>query len=96
MVGGEIIRIRNIPDSPDADIGFDSFNGQRIAYFDTTTEAHAIDQPLYKVEMHPPGTKFTPNGLPLVRLVLSKRRWRTRVTARIRWCTSRPRPTAII
>lgn len=68
MVGGEIIRIRNIPDSPDADIGFDSFNGQRIAYFDTTTEAHAIDQPLYKVEMHPPGTKFTPNGLPLVRL----------------------------
>jgi hypothetical protein len=68
MVGSEIIRIRNIPDSPDADIGFDNFNGQRTAYFDTTTEAHAIDQPLYKVEMHPPGTKFTPNGLPQVRL----------------------------
>jgi hypothetical protein len=68
MVGAEIIRIRNIPDSPDADIGFDSFNGQRIAYFDTTTEAHAIDQPLYKAEIHPPGAKFTPNGLPLVRL----------------------------
>ena len=68
MIGGEIIRIRNIPDSPDADIGFDSFNGQRIAYFDTSTEAHAVDQPLYKVQIHPPGTKFTPNGLPLVHL----------------------------
>jgi hypothetical protein len=68
MIGGEIIRIRTIPDSPDADIGFDSFNGQRIAYFDTTAEAHAIDKPIYKVQIHPPGTKFTPNGLPLVRL----------------------------
>jgi hypothetical protein len=68
MVGGEIIRIRNIPDSPDADIGFDSFGGQRIAYFDTSTEAHPVDQPLYKVQIHPPGTKFTPNGLPLIRL----------------------------
>ena len=68
MVGAEIIRIRNIPDSPDADIGFDSFNGQRIAYFDTSTEAHSVDKPIYKVEIHPPGTKFTPNGLPLVRL----------------------------
>jgi hypothetical protein len=68
MIGGEIIRIRTIPDSPDADIGFDSFNGQRIAYFDTSTEAHSVDKPLYKVQIHPPGTKFTPNGLPLVRL----------------------------
>jgi hypothetical protein len=68
MVGAEIIRIRNIPDSPDADIGFDSFNGQRIAYFDTSTEAHSVDKPIYKVEIHPPGAKFTPNGLPLVRL----------------------------
>ena len=68
MIGGEIDRIRNIPDSPDADIGFDSFNGQRLAYFDTTTEAHAIDKPIYMVQIHPPGTKFAPNGLPLVHL----------------------------
>ena len=68
MIGGEIIRIRNIPDSPDSDIGFDSFSGQRLAYFDTSTEAHAVDKPIYKVQIHPPGTKFTPNGLPLVHL----------------------------
>ena len=68
MIGGEIIRIRTIPDSPDSDIGFDNFDGERIAYFDTSTEAHAVDKPIYKVEIHPPGTKFTPNGLPLVHL----------------------------
>ncbi len=68
MIGGEIIRVRNIPDSPDADVGFDSLVGQREAFFDTTTEAHAVDKPIYKVQIHPPGTKFTPNGLPLVHL----------------------------
>ena len=68
MIGGEIDRIREIPDSPDADIGFDSFGGQRIAYFDTTTEAHSIEKPIYKVQIYPPGTKFTPNGLPVAHL----------------------------
>ncbi|HEY6391912.1 MAG TPA: hypothetical protein VIX89_11585 [Bryobacteraceae bacterium] len=68
MIGGEIVRIDSIPDSPDSDVSMDSFGGQRIAYFDTSTEAHAIDKPIYKVQIHPPGSKFTPNGLPLVRL----------------------------
>jgi hypothetical protein len=68
MIGGEILRIDNIPDSPDSDVGMDSFGGQRIAYFDTSTEAHSVDKPIYKVQIHPPGAKFTPNGLPLVRL----------------------------
>jgi hypothetical protein len=68
MIGGEILRIDNIPDSPDSDVGVDGFGGQRIAYFDTSTEAHAVDKPIYKVQIHPPGAKFTPNGLPLVRL----------------------------
>ena len=68
MIGGEILRIENIPDSPDADVGMDGFGGQRIAYFDTSTEMHAVDKPIYKVQIHPPGSKFTPNGLPLVHL----------------------------
>jgi hypothetical protein len=68
MIGGEILRIDNIPDSPDSDVGMDSFGGQRIAYFDTSTEAHSVDKPIYKVQIHPPGAKFTPNGLPIVRL----------------------------
>jgi hypothetical protein len=68
MIGGEIARIGAIPDSPDSDVSVDSFGGQRIAYFDTSTEAHAVDKPIYKVQIHPPGAKFTPNGLPVVHL----------------------------
>ncbi len=68
MIGGEIIRIQALPNGPDEDTLFESFNGQRVAYFDTTTEAHAVDKPVYKIQMHPPGTKFTPNGLPVVHL----------------------------
>ena len=43
MVGGEIIRVEALPLGPDDDTFFASFGGQRMAYFDTTTEAHAID-----------------------------------------------------
>jgi hypothetical protein len=68
MVGGEIIRVQALPNGPDEDTLFEAFGGQRIAYFDTTTEAHAVDQPVYKVQIHPPGAKFAPNGLPLVHL----------------------------
>ncbi len=68
MAGGEILRIQALPNGPDEDVIFESFGGQRLAYFDTSTEAHAIDKPVYKIQIHPPGTKFTPNGLPVVPL----------------------------
>jgi hypothetical protein len=68
MTGAEIVRVERLPNGPDEDTMFDAFSGQRTAYFDTTPEAHAVDQPAYKVQIHPPGTKFTPNGLPVVRL----------------------------
>jgi hypothetical protein len=68
MIGGEIIRVEAMPRTPDDDFRFESFNGQRLAFFDTTTEAHAVDKPAYKVQIHPPGAQFAPNGLPVVRL----------------------------
>lgn len=68
MAGGEIIRIAKLPEGPDEDVLFESFNGQRLAYFDTTNEAQAIDKPVYKVQIHPPGSHFAPNGLPVVHL----------------------------
>ncbi|MCC6366213.1 MAG: hypothetical protein IT165_22065 [Bryobacterales bacterium] len=68
LVGSEIVRIEALPRGPDDDFIAESFGGQRISYFGTSGEAHAVDQAVYKVQIHPPGTKFTPNGLPLVHL----------------------------
>jgi hypothetical protein len=68
MMGSEIMRVEALPLSPDNDTVFEAFGGQRMAFFDTTPEAHAIDSPVYKVQIHPPGAKLSPNGLPLAHL----------------------------
>jgi hypothetical protein len=64
MIGGEIARVEALPLSPDNDTVFEGLGGQRAAFFDTSTEAHANDAPVYKVQIYPPGTKLSPNGLP--------------------------------
>jgi hypothetical protein len=68
MAGGEIIRTEALPLSPDADAVFDAFGGQRLTFFDTTAEAHAVDSAVYKVQIVQPGTKLSPNGLPVAHL----------------------------
>jgi hypothetical protein len=68
LAGNEIIRLQSMPPGPDDDTVFENFGGQRISYLGTSGEAHHIDQAIYKVQIHPPGAEFTPNGLPLVRL----------------------------
>ena len=45
MVGSEIVRVAVTPHGPDEDTFFESFGGQRIAYFDTSGEGHAMDSP---------------------------------------------------
>ena len=68
MIGREIIRVQALPLSPDADTEFEGLAGQRTTFFDTSAEAHAIDTPVYKVRIYPPGTKLSPNGLPVAHL----------------------------
>jgi hypothetical protein len=68
MIGGEIIQVEAMPRGPDDDFVFTGFGGQRLAYLDTTPEAHAIDQAVYKVQIYPTGQQFAPNGLPVVHL----------------------------
>ena len=68
MIGAEIIQVDAMPRGPDDDFFFTGFGGERVAYLDTTPETHAVDQAVYKVQIHPPGAKFAPNGLPVVRL----------------------------
>lgn len=68
MVGGEIVRVDEVPDGPDEDMTVESFGGQRKTFFNTSSEAHGIDRAIYKVQMHPAGARFSPSGLPQVRL----------------------------
>jgi hypothetical protein len=68
MIGNEILRVEEVPDGPDEDMLVESFGGQRKALLGTSPEAHGVDRALYKVQIHPPGAKFSNNGLPLVRL----------------------------
>jgi mono/diheme cytochrome c family protein len=62
---GEIVKFWLYPRGPDS--GFVSYpgHGLRWGYFDTTPLAHALGEPCYIVEPHPPGTKLVANGLPV-------------------------------
>jgi WD40 repeat protein len=68
LVGSELLRIRELPKNPDDDCQFFSAGGRRLGYFGTTPTHHSMGTPMYKVSIHPPGTKFPPNGLPVVQL----------------------------
>jgi hypothetical protein len=68
MVGAEILELEAMPRGPDDDTRFLAFGGVRLGMLDTTPEAHAMDQPMYKIQVHPAGAHFAPNGLPVVHL----------------------------
>jgi mono/diheme cytochrome c family protein len=63
-LAGEVAKIFRMPEGPDSGFQFYKAAGKRIAYFDTTPTAHPLDEPLYIVEPHPPGTKLISTGLP--------------------------------
>lgn len=66
--GSELMRIQALPRNPDDDCQFYAVGGQRLGFLDTTPSFHSFGTPLYKVQIHPPGTTFPPNGFPVVRL----------------------------
>ena len=61
---GEVVKLYHYPRGPDS--GFNVFPdfGKRNTLFDTTPITHALHEPCYIVEAHPPGTKLPANGLP--------------------------------
>lgn len=65
---GELLQVADLPKGPDEDVRFKSFRGQRLGLLDTTPTAHAVNTPVYKVLLYPPGQQFPPNGMPLFRL----------------------------
>jgi WD40 repeat protein len=62
--GGEVVKLWRLPRGPDS--GFEVYPGAvpRWNYFGTTGVSHALGEPCYIVQPHPPGTELIPNGLP--------------------------------
>lgn len=67
-VNGELMKIQSLPTHPDADCIFFSAAGQRTGFLDTTPTHHSVNEPMYKVTLHPPGAVFPPNGYPVFTL----------------------------
>jgi hypothetical protein len=61
---GEVVKLFLAPRGPDSQWDFFAAGGKRVTYFDTSATAHALDEPAYIVEPHPPGTTLPANGLP--------------------------------
>ncbi len=68
MIGDELGRIAIIPDQPDADVEMEGVDGMRLSFLGTSPDVHAINTPVYRAEILPPGAKFPPNGLPVFQL----------------------------
>jgi WD40 repeat protein len=62
---GEVVKLWLYPRGPDSGFVVYPGEGKRWGYFDTTPLAHALGEPCYVVEPHPPGTELIPNGLPV-------------------------------
>ncbi len=65
---GEVVKLWLYPRGPDSGYLVYPGQGNRWGYFDTTPLAHALNEPCYVVQPHPPGTKLLENGLPVFTL----------------------------
>jgi WD domain, G-beta repeat len=67
-VSGDVIKLFQQRRGPDADAQFYPENGNRFAYFDTTSQAHTLGEPAYIVVPYAVGTELPNNGLPVFTL----------------------------
>ena len=73
-MGRELTRLSELPRNPDDDAVFwglgtpRSNPGERLGLLETTPEHHPLGQPMYKVEIHPPGAILPPGGMAVVPL----------------------------
>ena len=68
MVGDELNRVDSIPDQPDADANLKGMGDLRLAYLGTSPDVHAVNTPVYKVQILEPGAEPASNGLPVFHL----------------------------
>ena len=62
---GEVCKIFRMPQGPDSGFQFYNSGGKRRDYFNTSPISHALEEPTYIVEPHPPGARLAQNGLPI-------------------------------
>ena len=67
-LSGDVIKLFQQRRGPDADAQFYPENGNRFAFFDTTSRAHALGEPAYIVVPYAVGTELPNNGLPVFTL----------------------------
>jgi hypothetical protein len=68
LVGDELLQIASMPTHPDDDVQLMSYRGGRLTLLDTSARNHSVGEAVYKVEIHPPGTRFEPNGMPVFQI----------------------------
>ena len=68
MIGDELLEIESMPTHPDDDLVFKSYRGVRVALLDTSTRNHSVGAAVYKVQIHPPGARLEPNGMPVFKI----------------------------
>jgi WD40 repeat protein len=67
-LSGDVIKLFQQRRGPDADAQFYPENGNRFAYFETTSRAHNLGEPGYIVVPYAVGTELPNNGLPVFTL----------------------------
>ena len=68
LVGDELMQVEAMPTHPDDDIRLKGFRGPRTPLLDTSARNHSVGAAVYKVEIHPPGTRLEPNGMPVTQI----------------------------
>lgn len=68
LVGDELLQVEAMPTHPDDDIRLKGFRGPRTPLLDTSARNHSVGTAVYKVEIHPPGTRVEPNGMPIAQI----------------------------
>ena len=65
LVGDELLQVQSLPTHPDDDLVLKNYRGMRVTYLDTSPRNHSVGEAVFKVELHPPGARLEPNGMPV-------------------------------
>lgn len=65
MIGNEIMQVFRLPGYADEDITLRNYRGKRMGFFGTSPEYHAVNSPVYKIELRGPDEELPSNGMPV-------------------------------